>query len=66
MKRVSLEKTVLKLIPKARGKMIREIDLVNKAWYVKKIPPLKLAQIVRDLIREGSIYQPREGFFKRT
>lgn len=65
-KRLPIEKAILRLIPTSRGKMISEIALFNIAYYKLEIQPTQLAQHLRTLLRDGLIYQPREGFYKKT
>jgi hypothetical protein len=61
-----VENQVLHLIPKARGKMVSEIALLNLAYFGKGIMPFKVTQIMRDLIRNGFVYEPRESYYKRV
>lgn len=62
----SEEIEILGIIPAKKGMMISEIELVNRAYFKYNISPFKTLQIVRELLRDGIVYQPRGDFYRKT
>jgi hypothetical protein len=59
-------KKLLKIIPRIKGRMISEIELFNKAYYKYNIKPTKTYTLLRELIREGFVYEPRDGYYRKV
>ncbi|MEM4713685.1 MAG: Minichromosome maintenance protein MCM, partial [Candidatus Bathyarchaeia archaeon] len=52
--------------------MEKEIGMVDKAALINrlekeyKIPRIEAERLINQLLREGTIYEPREGYLKKT
>lgn len=59
-------KKILRLIPATKKAMISEIGLVNIAYFKHNIQPQITISWLGNFLREGTVYQPREGFYKKS
>ena len=63
--RLSVILSVLMQMEKVTG-MVEKEALVNELETKQKIPRAEVERMISQLLREGTIYEPREGCLKKT
>jgi len=63
--RLSVILSVLMEMEKATG-IVEKDALVNELETTHKIPRAEVERMISQLLREGTIYEPREGCLKKT
>jgi DNA replicative helicase MCM subunit Mcm2 (Cdc46/Mcm family) len=46
--------------------IIEKVALLNELEMKYKIPKAEAERLIKQLLREGTIYEPREGYLKKT